>query len=288
MTDTENNLTSSATTQDMPRFLIALLAAAPYVFFHLIYIFIRTTFLGWALVGWRPASEKLGLVILVFILWAVYLVFELSFRRSFPSEISRRPWFSLAGICFLLITPLVGVCVRPVVLSVPRWHDAEQTVEWYTDKPNDTSGGYHRYYIHLEGYGNPPNYTFTYAFINWSGDVSAGMNGINPQELTVSGCEGDDWKTYPLTLQAIRNRIHDSGLSDEQVAQISEGIWSILQQARAGKPLQALDGHVKPATSIGSTWNQEFILGGIVWMILLTSVFQFVGYVTICKPEIRG
>jgi hypothetical protein len=261
---------------------IALLAAAPYLGLQLIFLL--------DIQGW---SEALGyglffiLFPAVFAGWIVLFVVELVKRRHLPAGRYRLPAFSLCGICFLLMFFHVGVWLRPVVLSVPSWCRVNQKIEWSTQKPNEKYGGKNSYILMLVGRGNEAHHSFTSAYLNWTGDQPAGLPNISFTDRTFGHWEGYDLITYPASLQALRDRLRSSELPQERVDAISSEIWQIIQQVGSNKRPSVSDGQVDPIWT-GPFGDEDVVLGGITWMLLLLGVFQVIGILTLPRNKQDG
>lgn len=274
MTERQDNRTALA-----PRPAIALLAAAPYLLLQLVFL---ADIQGWS------AALGYGLFLIlfpaVFVGWAILLGLEIWKRRRLPVGRFRVPAFSLCGLCFILTFFHIGVWLRPIVLSVPQWCRVNQKVEWGTQKPNKKYGGTHRYILMLVGRGNETHHSFTSAYLNWTGDEPAGIPNISLTDMTFGHWEGYDLVTYPASLQALRERIQNSDLTNERVDEISSEIWLIAQQVRRNQPVSAPDGQVDPiwAAPFG---DEDAILGGIIWILLLLGLYQMIGILTLPRSK---
>lgn len=258
---------------------IALLAATPYVLLQLIFL---SDIQGW--------SEALGyglffiLFPAVFAGWIVLLVAEIVKRRRLKAGRHRLPAFSLCGLCFLLMFFHIGVLLRPVVLSIPKWCRVNQKVEWSTVRPDEKYGGTHSYILMLVGRGNEAHHNFTWAYLNWTGNEPAGLPNISIADMTFGHWEGYNLVTCPASLQALRDRLGNSGLSHERIDAISSEIWLIIQQVGKNQPPSVADGQVDPIWTAPFE-DEDALLGGITWILLLLGVFQVIGVVTLPKTR---
>ena len=262
-----------------PRPALALLAAAPYLVLQLIFL---SDIQGWS----EALAYGLFLIVFpaVFVGWAILLGVEIVKRRRLPAGRCRTPAFALCGLCFLLSFFHVGVWLRPLVLSVPRWCHVMQKIEWSTDKPHEKYGGNHSYILMLVGRGNEKDHSFTSAYLNWTCDEPAGIPSLRFDDLTMSHETGANYSPIQLSLQTLRERMNHSGLPSRRVDDISSEIWTVTQQARSNQPVVLSDGKVDPV------WTDTFgaedtVLGGVVWALLLITTFQLMAALTLPKKE---
>lgn len=258
---------------------LAILAAAPYLVLQII---VLSDIQGWTI------ALTYGLFFIVFpavfVGWAIMLGIEIIKRRRLPEGRCRIPAFAICGICFLLLFFHIGVWLRPLILRVPQWCRVLQSVEWSTDKPNDKYGVNHRYILILSGRGNEKNHVFTSAHLNWTGDEPAGISNLRFDDLTMSYQTGGNYASIPLSLKTLRERLIHSELPLPRVDDISSEIWTVVQQARSHQPVALSDGNVN-AVWTDVFGNEDTVLGGVVWMLLLVATFQLMAILTLPQND---
>lgn len=258
---------------------LALLAATPYIALQLVFLSDTS--------GWSEALEYgLMFVVLpaVFVGWTLMLVLEVRKRRRFPTGRFRRPSFSLVGLGFLLTFFLFGIWMKPLVLRAPRWCQFGQDVEWKSAKQDEKYGGDHRFVLMLSGRGNEAEHTFTWACLRWSGDDHFGktcdgfaqISYIRFNDLTFSYATNDEFAPFPATLAALRSRMRNAKISDAELDRISADLWAVLQQVERREAIAAEYGTVKRSWTTVCC-NEDTVLGGLLWIALLTGAFQQIG-----------
>ncbi|MGD1979381.1 MAG: hypothetical protein PVJ98_08315 [Akkermansiaceae bacterium] len=256
----------------IPRAVIGLVAALPFLIPQLIYI---SDVHGW------NVSLSYGLFFLVvpaaFVAWIVYAVIETRKRRVLFPAAFRAPWFSFGALVFLITFFHVGEWARPMVLKVPAWSRVNQVIEWNTSKPNEKYGGTHSYVLVLVGRGNIANHDFTSGYLNWTGDQPAGFSDVDPDDQTFSHWVGYDHVTIAATLDVLRERVRNSGIPEEEVIRISGEIWEVIEQAGSDSSVMANSGSVDPIWEAPFD-HQETVLGASIWMALLIGSFQIISW----------
>ncbi len=256
----------------MPRTIIGLLAALPFLIPQLIYLS--------DIHSWNVALSY-GLFFLVvpaaFALWIVYAVLESRRRRGFSPTAYRAPWFAFGGLLFLITFFHVGEWAKPMVLRVPAWCRVNQVIKWNTSKPDEKYGGTESYVLVLVGRGNIARHDFTSGYLNWTGDQPAGFSDVDPEDRTFSYWIGYDHVTIPATLDVLRERVRNSGIPEEEVTRISGEIWQIIEQAGSESPIMAQSG------SVDTIWEEPFdheetVLGASIWIALLLGSFQIISW----------
>jgi len=267
----ENNEASNRN----PRAVIGFLAALPFLVPQLIYLS--------DIHGWNVALSYGLFFLAVFValaVWIVYVVVEFRKRRDLFPDAFRTPWFALGGLLFLITFFFVGEWARPVVLKVPAWCRVNQVIEWTTSKPNDKYGGTHSYVLVLVGRGNAANHDFTSGYLNWTGKGLAGFSNVDPDDQTFSYWVGYDHVTIPATPDVLRDRVRNSGISEEEVTRISGEIWEVIQQAGNDSAVIARSGLVDPVWEAPFN-HEETVLGASIWMALLLGTFQLISWRTL-------
>ena len=256
---------------------IGFLAAAPYIIIHLVYF---------SLVNYGGSHDEITILIFfilipsVFIGWVILLNFEIRKRRIFYSKLFRVPFFSICGLFFLIVSFQAEAWITPVVLRVPEWCRVMQKIEWSTIKPNEKRGGNHSYILMLVGDGNKVDHTFTSAYLNWTGNEPAGIATIRFDQLIISHQSGANFKPLQASLDTIRKRVLNSGLSRNRVEEISNEIWTVFHQVRGKETVTLADGKVD-AVWTAPIGNEAIIFGGIIWMLTLFGVFQSIALLTL-------
>ncbi|MGJ8656242.1 MAG: hypothetical protein ACSHX6_07315 [Akkermansiaceae bacterium] len=189
----------------------------------------------------------------------------------------RTPWFSLAGLVFLVTFFPAGEWARPVVEKIPGWCRVRQVVKWETSKLDERYGGGHRYVLVLTGRGNIEHHDFTSGYLNWTGDQSAGFSGVDLDDLTFSKWVGYDHVTVPATFDAVCERVRSSTLPEEEVMRISGEIWKVMEQARNDSPISVSSGIVDPVWDAPYD-DENVLLGASIWSTLLLGVFQVIAW----------
>lgn len=88
-------------------------------------------------------------------------------------------------------------------------------------------------------------------------------------------------------LQALRDRIRNSVLTHKRIDEISSEIWLITQQVRKNQPVSVSDGQVDPIWT-ALFGDEDAILGGIIWILLLLGFFQMIGILTLPRNKKDG
>ncbi len=256
----------------IPRAIIGLVAALPFLVPQLIYIS--------DIHGWNVALSY-GLFFLVvpaaFVVWIVYAVVETQKRKLLSPTAYCAPWFSIGGIVFLATFFHVGQWAQPLVLKVPAWCRVNQVIEWNTTKPDEKYGGTHSYVLVLVGRGNIAEHDFTSGYLNWTGDQPAGFSDVDPDDRTFSHWVGYDHVTIPATLDVLRERVRNSGIPEDEVTRISGEIWEVVEQAGSDSPVNVRSGSVEPMWEAPFD-HEETILGASIWMALLVGSFQVISW----------
>ncbi len=253
--------------------MFALLAVAPFVWLQVYYLSDIEGCDNWL------SYRLIPIAMAIWGSWAAYLFLEL-LVRLFSLRKHICPWFTIAGGGFLVLFVYSGYFVTPLVLLNHNWCRVDQAILW--DVQNDASGltRNFQYILMLNGRGNEKNYRMTGGDLNWTGDAAkAGMNRIDFKDNTF----GYFYELEPLTFEHFSLRIESTPLSAETKEMLKKEIWSVLQQAKAGKTIAAEHG------SIESVWASprnyaELKIGGALWILLLVIIFQAIGQLTLeCK-----
>lgn len=268
----ETTADGNETRKRIPRAIIGLGAALPFLLPQLIYIL--------DIHGWNVALSY-GLFFLVvpaaFVVWIVYAVVETRKRRLLSPTAYRAPWFSIGGLVFLVTFFYVAQWAQPLVLKVPAWCRVNQVIEWNTSKPNEKYGGTHSYVLVLVGRGNIAEHDFTSGYLNWTGDQPAGFSDVDPDDRTFSHWVGYDDVTIPAALDVLRERVRNSGIPEDEVTRISSEIWEVIEQAGSDSPVNVRTGSVEPVWEAPFD-HEETILGASIWMALLVGSFQVISW----------
>ena len=212
----------------------------------------------------------------VFVAWLVYLGIEVWWRAK--RHCTRgMPVFAGVGGVFLLLFFAPSMFLRPALLEIPTFCRATQAINW------KTSTG--EFILVLSGTGTTNNYRFTNGYMNWIGDGRAGFSSVhvNPIEFQYDYYEPH----HSGSLSLLRRRMAASQLPDAELNTVSELVWDVLEQANRGDVISSPTATIDPVWSgVDDMWDA--ILGGWIWIFLLTVTFIVVGrfsLVTFSSPQ---
>ena len=254
----------------LPRVVVGLLAALPFLMLQLIYLADPH--------GWSSALGYGLLIVVIIVLlvcWSIYAVIETRKRSGFSPGWHRVPWFGLVGFLFLVGFFFVVPLAKPFVLKVPAWCWATQITSWETSLPNVKYGGGQSFILVLNGKGNIASHEFTTGHLNWTGEKPAGFSKVDPDDQRYSYWNGYYEESIPASLDALRERMENSGITEEEVTRISGEIWEAIGQAQNGFPIKVHSGSVNPVTEFPLT-RMTALVGTSFWMVILLVMFQFI------------
>lgn len=249
---------------------VALVAASPYVALQAATVLLDLAFL-FAYGLFNVAIPVIAIV------WLLHFAIEVKWRRRLLPGFRRVPWLALAAGLALPFFLSTGAWIRPIVMDVPSWCRASQTVEWTTSLPHPELER-HSFTLVLVGTGTRNEYRFSTGYLNWTGTEPAGFTSVrlNPIAFQYEYYEPH----HDGTLQLLRQRIGDSRLPDGKVDRIAEQIWDVLIQGQEGHELKAPDANVEAVRSAPSK-QQDVTLGGLIWMTAILLALQIVGQLTL-------
>ena len=259
--------TDSKTIPASTRLLIALLAAAPFCLLQL--AFLADSY-NWAvfLFGY------MGIVMaapVTFVGLAVCAFTEYRVRRS--AGVKTTPSFAVTGGLLLLAFFLPAIVANPILLNLPQFCRVTQSIEWHTTKPHPEWNTNHSFVLVVIGTGTSSQHEFSSGYMNWTGNERAGFSSIRFNPLSFDATE-------------LVDRMTASGLADDEIATLSDDIWTTCTQIDAEGSVTSKSGVIDPIyCHVDDQW--DYIIGGWVWIILLCLSFMLIGYNTI-ETELAG
>ncbi len=260
------------------RFAVSAVAAVPFLALQAAFMAVDSSFQIFGI-----AILEFGIIpvaIPVFFAWCVYLGIEYWWRlKSREKKVLAFGW---TGGLFLLGFLLPAAAVRPLLEQIPRLCRATQAIAWTTSLPDPRWNGNHRFVLVLIGTGTRENHRFTSAYLDWSGEANAEFTSIRLEPLSF---QYDNYQRHHvLSAQALRERLSESGLPTAELDAISHDLMQVLENAARDKPIVAQLAKVRQVESSLED-DPDLVLGGVIWMVALFAVFQYVGYLTVGRPR---
>lgn len=226
-----------------------------------------------------------GICYAVFLLFVALIVSGIVERRYRirTDQPQAFPAFTAVACLSMLAVFMPGYAVHPIVMQVPQFCSARQSVAWSTTLRDQEGRHRLRFNLVLLGAGTNDNYRLDSGFMNWSGNEDAGLSSIrlNPIRFNVSAHLPGTLGSY----EYVRDRMSNAGLDRAELDAISRDVWQVLETADRGDPISATHGDVSSVKHFADDGWVAFI-GGIIWMVLVIAVFQYVGYKTLSwEPE---
>jgi hypothetical protein len=162
--------------------------------------------------------------------------------------------------------------VRPIVSNNPEWCRVSQTAKWETTKFNNKYNSNEEFILVYGGRGNIESHTFKWAYLNWTGDESAGFRDIDFPPLSYTSGDACDPIEKPLTLEVLRTRISNSGLEDNEVSTLSTYIWESLDTVQE-KGIVNAPGGVTEKIWFAILDHKVIYFGGILWCLVVVFIY---------------
>lgn len=202
-----------------------------------------------------------------------HLIVELVLRGRYMEGWRRWPWFTVVVAPALVSYWMIGGWVRPIVLHNPDWCRVTQRVDWPTSSED-------KFILMLVGRGNVTEHEFRSGYLNWTGDEPAGISTIRFDPMEFGWWEGYDQVFVHGDQASLRARIAPSGLPEGEIEDLCAAMLEVLEMAAAGREVSSPRGRVDVVHEY-PFGNEDVVLGGIVWMVLVVGLLVPVGQVTL-------
>ncbi|MCP3928645.1 MAG: hypothetical protein GY705_06040 [Bacteroidetes bacterium] len=273
---TMSSLTKRKRISFSKRVFVSLIAAFPFIFLQL--AFLKDSY-QWSvyLFGYMGI---ISVAVIVFLGWCVYCFAE--YRLRLKNNIRSFPSFSLLGGILLLAFFLPAIVVNPIALNIPSLCRVTQSIEWPTSKLYKERKSNHSFILVLIGKGSKDNHKFTTGYMNWTGKEPAGFTSINLNSISFQERYYKD--NISGNKEYLRTRMANSGTPDEELEKIATDVWNLLSLAENEMDLHSKIGDISNIYShVDDEW--DYIIGGIIWILITLFVFIYMGRRTIRFKE---
>lgn len=210
--------------------------------------------------------------------WVVYFAAECYLRSIYPRTTHPIPWFSCVAAVALPVFLISGELARPIVLYNPDWCRVYQISQWETSPDGSFT-------LVTVGMGNLTHHEISSAYLNWSGSEPAGISTIELSPMTFGWWDNREKISIDGHIEALYARLAPSGLSEDQLGQLTADIWAVLQQARNGQPISSPNAKIEPMVE-APFGDEDIYFGGIAWIATVTLLYLIVGQLTLFRAEI--
>jgi hypothetical protein len=250
-------------------------AASPLLFLQMAFIGDPD---GW-FVAFRYGAFS-ATVVLVMIGWCGYTFIE--YRWRVRKGESSDPLYGAISAPLLLTFFVPSIVVSPLVRQMPQLCRVTQSINWTTSVPNPQWASNHSFVLVLSGSGTTEDYCFTHGFMNWTGDESAGLTSVDFSPISF---QYDYYEpSHPGSLEVLRKRMSAANIPKDELDVLSAEIWNLLQRVNQRNTVGSTSGVVDDIyCEVDGEW--DFVIGGVIWMVIVFFAFQIVGLLTIKRSE---